>query len=207
MTTETLLQTIVWAAIGFFVGSLMLAYWLGWLMLRSDVRAVGDGNPGATNVMKAGGAWVGVLALLLDIFKGAIPVSIAKYVIGLNGISLVIVALAPIFGHAFSPFLRFKGGKAFAVTGGVWIALTLWEVPTFGGIVLGIAFALIEVSGWAVAYMFAIMGTYLAIAHPDPVLLAVMGVNVAVVLWKYRADLRQPIRPRPWLRRRLRMPA
>lgn len=202
---DMLPQTLLWTAIGFFTGSLMLAYWIGLLLLRRDVRQVGDGNPGATNVLKAGGARIGILALLLDIFKGALPVAIAKYLVGISGAGLVLVAVSPVFGHAFSPFLRFKGGKAFAVTGGVWIGLTLWEVPTFGGLVLGLAFALIAVSGWAVAYMFAIMGAYLLIAHPDPVLIAVMAINIAVVLWKYRADLRQPIRPRPWLRRLLRM--
>jgi glycerol-3-phosphate acyltransferase PlsY len=111
-----------------------------------------------------------------------------------------------VFGHAFSPFMRFRGGKAVAVTGGIWIALTLWEIPMFGGITLGIAFALISVSGWAVAYLLAVLLAYLLIAHPDPVLLAVFVINATLLLWKYRADLRQPIRPRGWLRRRLRMP-
>jgi glycerol-3-phosphate acyltransferase PlsY len=196
-------QAILWAIIGFFAGSLMLAYWIGWLILRRDVRQVGDGNPGATNVLKVGGVRIGMVALLLDILKGSVPVSIAKYLIGLSGGALVIVALAPIFGHAYSPFLRFKGGKAVAVSMGVWMALTLWEIPTFGGITLGIWFAFIAVSGWAVLMTFVCLMAYLVIAHPDPVLIAVMAVNGLLVLWKYRADLRQFPQPRGWLARRL----
>jgi glycerol-3-phosphate acyltransferase PlsY len=200
-------EALLWAAIGFASGSLMLAYWVGWLFTRQDARTVGDGNPGATNVLKVGGWRVGGLALLLDIVKGAIPVAIARYLVGVSGAGLVLVALAPVFGHAFSPFMRFRGGKAVAVTGGVWIALTLWEIPTFGGITLGIAFALIAVSGWAVAYLLAILLVYLLIVHPaDPVLLTIFVINAALLLWKYRADLRQMPRPRAWLRRRLRMP-
>lgn len=203
--TDNALQTLIWTVIGFFAGSLMLAYWIGWLLLRRDVRQEGDGNPGATNVIKAGGIKIGILALLLDIAKGALPVSIAKWIIGLSGGSLVLVAVAPILGHAFSPFLKFKGGKAIAVTFGVWIGLTLWEIPTFGGLLLGLWFAIIAVSGWAVAMTFGCLFAYLLIAHPDPVLLAVGAVNAAVVLWKYRADLHQFPRPRAWLRERLGM--
>ncbi len=198
-----ILNTLMWTVIGFISGSLMLALWLGRLTLGRDVRAVGDGNPGATNVLKAGGAKLGALALLLDVLKGAIPVSIAYYAVGIGGVPLVFVALAPIFGHAFSPFLRFKGGKAVAVSAGVWMALTLWEIPTFGGLVLGLWFAVVVVSGWAVLLMGLCLLAYLLIAHRDPVLITVLVVNLALISWKYRADLAQPPGLRDWLRRRL----
>ncbi|MCK6580861.1 MAG: glycerol-3-phosphate acyltransferase [Anaerolineae bacterium] len=202
---ETTAQTLLWTGIGFAAGSLMLAYWLGWLALRRDVRQIGDGNPGATNVLKAGGWQIGALALLLDVLKGAIPVSIATYVVGLSGAPLALAALAPVFGHAFSPFLRFKGGKAVAVSFGVWMALTLWELPSFGGILLGVWFSLIAVSGWAVLMTFASLIAYLLIAHPDPVLIAVLAVNGALVAWKYRDDLRRFPQPRAWLAARLKI--
>lgn len=198
-----LLTTILWTVIGFVSGSLMLALWIGQIALRRDVRGVGDGNPGATNVLKAGGIGWGLLALLLDALKGTIPVSIARYGVGLSGVPLVIVALAPIFGHAFSPFLRFKGGKAVAVSLGVWTALTFWEFPTLGGIVLGIWFSVVEVSGWAVLMTGLCMIAYYVITNPDPVLLAVLVVNLLLVCWKYRADFRQPPGLRSWMRRLL----
>src|SRR3954464_865117 len=115
--------TVIWAALGFLCGSLMFSYWIGRWVLHRDIRTVGDGNPGATNLLKAGGAPIAIFALLLDALKGALPVAFAKYVLGMTGVPLAIVAVSPIFGHAFSPFMRFKGGKGVAVTAGIWTAL------------------------------------------------------------------------------------
>lgn len=202
MDTITL-NTLVWTVIGFFSGSLMLALWYGRAVTRTDARAVGDGNPGAANVIKSGGARVGIVALLLDVFKGAIPVSIAKYVIGLSGVPLVIVALAPIVGHAYSPFLRFRGGKAIAVSYGVWIALTLWEVPTFGGLLLGMWFAIVTRSGWAVLLTMLCLFVYYLLTNPDPVILTVLVINGLLFVWKYRADFRHAPGFRNWILKRL----
>ncbi len=197
-------NTLVWAVIGFFSGSLMLAYWLGRAVTRIDPRTVGDGNPGSANVMKAGGMWVGVIAMLLDAFKGAIPVSIAKYGIGLTGVPLIIVALAPIFGHAYSPFLRFRGGKAVAVSFGVWTAITLWEAPTIGGLLLGLWFSVVIRSGWAVLLMMLCLIAYYGITNPDPVILSVLAINATLFVWKYRADFRHPPGLRDWIMKRIR---
>ena len=195
--------TVVWAGVGFLCGSLMFSYWIGRWALKRDIRTVGDGNPGATNLLKAGGIPLGIVALLLDALKGALPVAFARYVLGLSGVPLVIVALAPIFGHAFSPWLRFRGGKAVAVTAGVWTALTLWEAPTLGGLVLGLWFSIVEVSGWAVVLMGLCLLAYYRLTNPDPALLAVLVVNLLLLAWKYRADLRQPPGLLGWIKRRL----
>src|SRR5215216_5631647 len=97
--------TVIWAGIGFLCGSLMFSYWIGRWVLHRDIREVGDGNPGATNLLKAGsganGIALGIFALLLDVLKGALPVAFAKYVLGMMGAPLAIVAVSPIFGHAF----------------------------------------------------------------------------------------------------------
>ena len=204
MDSNTLTQTVIWTIISFVSGSLMLAYWLGRALTKTDARSIGDGNPGAANVMKAGGAKIGLIAMLLDAFKGAIPVSIAKYVIGLSGVPLIIVALAPIFGHAYSPFLRGRGGKAVAVSFGVWTALTLWEAPTFGGILLGVWFSVVARSGWAVLLTLLCLMSYYLITRPDPVLLTVLAVNAALLVWKYRADFQHAPGFRPWILERLR---
>ena len=60
------------------------------------------------------------------------------------------MAIAPIAGHAFSPFLGFHGGKALAVTFGIWSGLTVWIVPTILGVFFGIYLALLKPDGWAV---------------------------------------------------------
>ncbi len=205
--------TLIWAGIGFLCGSLMFSYWIGRWVLHRDIRSIGDGNPGATNLLKAGsgangiagakGIALGIFALLLDALKGALPVVIAKYVLGMTGLPLAIVALSPIFGHAFSPFMRFKGGKGVAVTAGVWTALTLWEAPTLGGILLGLWFSVVEVSGWAVLLMGLSMLAYYLLTNRDPLLLAVLVVNLLLLVWKYRADFRKPPGLRGWIKKRL----
>lgn len=201
------MTALVWTILGFASGSLMFSYWLGRLALKRDIRAVGDGNPGATNVLLAGGKAWGLLALLLDVFKGALPVSLAKYAFGVSGWALLPVSLAPIFGHAFSPWLKGRGGKAVAVSFGVWIALTLWEAPTLGGLLLGLWFALISVSGWAVLLSLICLIAYYLLTNPDPVLLVVLAVNLALLAYKYRADLSQFPLPREWVTRRLWRPS
>lgn len=192
------MTTLALVLVAFFVGALPFSLWVGRLALGRDIRAVGDGNPGATNVLRAGGAKWGAVALLLDFLKGAIPVGLAKYGFGFDGVPLVLIALAPVLGHAFSPFLGFRGGKAVATTGGIWCGLTIWEVPTVGGLLLGFWFLFIAESGWAVMLTVLSVMVYLALTYPDPVLLTVVLVNAALLTWKHRAELRRMPSLRPW---------
>ncbi len=192
-----LMTTIFWIIISFFCGALPFSVWVGQVALRRDIRTYGDGNPGAANVFRAGNKKWGVLAILLDGFKGAIPVGIAHYLVGLDGWGLTAVALAPIIGHAFSPFLRFRGGKALAVTFGVWLGLTSWIGPT----ALGLSFAfwlwLLTVEGWAVTagmLTFLVVPVFLPGGWP---LLAVWLGNFVILVWKHREDLRKKVGIRP----------
>jgi acyl phosphate:glycerol-3-phosphate acyltransferase len=129
---------ILLTVVCFLCGSLMFSYWLG-LIVKKDIKTVGDGNPGAANLGKAAGYKYGAAGVVLDFLKAYLPlVWISPYV---NGTEIISLALAPIFGHAFSPFLKFKGGKSIAVTFGVWSALTHFKVS----IVYAIVLALIKV--------------------------------------------------------------
>lgn len=197
------MNALLWALAGFLSGSLMFSLWVGQFVLGRDIRRYGDGNPGATNVMVAGSKAWGFVALMLDVFKGAVPVYLAKFAAGISGLPLVLVALAPVFGHAFSPFLGFRGGKAVAVTFGIWIGLTIWEVPSVLGILLVMWFSLTENSGWAVMFAMLSLLAYYLLTNPAPVYLAVWMGNAALLAYKYRADLRRAPAPRGWLKERL----
>ena len=107
------MMTLFWILTGFLSGSIPFSLILGNFLAKTDIRSMGDGNPGGTNALKAGGVKTGVPAILLDIVKGFVPVYLAQKN-GVAGWNLVPVCLAPILGHAFSPFLRFHGGKALA---------------------------------------------------------------------------------------------
>jgi glycerol-3-phosphate acyltransferase PlsY len=185
------MTTLLLIIIGFGLGSLPFSYWIGRLALKQDIRQVGDGNPGATNVLRAGSKKWAILAGLLDALKGTIPVGVAYFGLGLRGADLVAVALSPVLGHAFSPLLGFKGGKAVAVTFGIWAGMTLWQVPIVMGLLLLLWVKTVCNSGWSVVLMLIGTLLYLAIFRPEPAMLAIIPGLIAILGWKYRADLRQ----------------
>jgi len=145
-----LLYTTLLSILAFFLGACPFSLWVGRWFLGRDIRDYGDGNPGAVNVFRAGGRRAGWFALALDVAKGFPFVFLAHSFFGLSEVAVVFVALAPILGHAFSPLLRFKGGKSVAVTFGVLLALpqhaVLFSFAAF--IVLGFLF--IEGDSWIV---------------------------------------------------------
>jgi glycerol-3-phosphate acyltransferase PlsY len=190
-------------AFGFLLGSLPLAVWISRWLARADVRAFGDGNPGATNALRAGGWRVGLLVLMLDVFKGALPVSLAYWVFGLRGPWMAAAALAPSLGHAFSPFLGGRGGKALASMLGAWIGLTLFEVPLISLALLVSMFAILSTDAWSVILAVVGSGAYLLVYHPDSLLIAILCLQAALVVWKHRHGLAHPPALRPALRARL----
>ena len=125
------------------------------------------------------------------------PVSLAKSEFGFAGWGLVLVALSPVLGHAFSPFLNFRGGKAVAATFGIWTGLTVWEGPTVLGVLLGVSFSIQKVDGWSV--MLAMFGllAYLLVRQAAPFIFIIWSGNVLILAWKHRHDLRQRMELKP----------
>lgn len=185
--------------IAFLCGSIPFSVWLGKLFLNVDVRQYGDGNPGAANVFRAGNKVAGLIALLLDVAKAAAPVGFSYFNLGIHGIPMYLISIAPMLGHAFSPFLKFHGGKAIAVSLGVWIGLSVWKASLAGvvGVVIGIV--VMSASAWAVMLgLLAILITLL-IWIPDPLFLMVWVSQTLLLIYTHRFDLRQKPRLRPWL--------
>ncbi|HQZ13108.1 MAG TPA: glycerol-3-phosphate 1-O-acyltransferase PlsY [Devosia sp.] len=117
MTFQTVLYAI---AIGYLLGSIPF----GLLLTRAvgiDIRSIGSGNIGATNVLRTGNKWLAAATLLLDATKGAAAVLIARYLLG-SGNAAIIAGLAAFAGHIFPIWLRFKGGKGVATYIGVLLA-------------------------------------------------------------------------------------
>ncbi len=193
-----------WIILAFFLGSIPFSVWLGRLWLRTDIRTYGDGNPGAANAWRAGTWRVGIPAMLLDYLKGAIPVSLAHYGFGVFGWGLAAVALGPVLGHAFSPFLRFRGGKALTVTFGIWTGLSLAEGPIVLGLLFGFFLLVQNEDAWAVILGLLTFLAYWWLRQADlPILAACVG-NTVILAWKHRHGLQQPIRPGPLIRTLLR---
>lgn len=196
---------LLWTLLGFAAGSLPFSLWVGRLLAGKDIRHYGDGNPGAANAWRAGGWRAGLPAVLLDCLKGAVPPAIAHFSVGLGGWELVPVAVAPVMGHAFSPFLGFRGGKAVAATFGAWTGLTLGEVPVILGLLLGFFMFIQDADAWSLVAGMLALGAYLALVrHGPPPLLAIWAGHMAILLWRQIPDLRRRPRLRAWLVRLLR---
>ena len=124
------------AAIGYLLGSIPCGLVIGRLMGGRDVRRVGSGKTGMTNVMRAAGKKAAVLALLLDMGKGALSVVLADIIMGGgHPAALMLAALAAIGGHTWSVFLRFKGGRGVATFLGGLLAL-YWPAAIIGGLIM-----------------------------------------------------------------------
>jgi acyl phosphate:glycerol-3-phosphate acyltransferase len=192
------MEEIALVLLAFFCGSLPFSVWAGKFLLDQDVRQYGDGNPGAANVFKAGSKLAGLLVLMLDISKAAAPVGLAYFNLNIGGAAMYLIAIAPVLGHVFSPFLGFKGGKGIATVLGVWIGLTLWKVPLAGVIAAVIGNMLFTPPGWPVMLALTAMLTVLVTWFPDPLLLLVWVSETLILAWTHRDDLRGGLHLRPW---------
>jgi len=124
--------------LSYFIGSIPFSYLIARMVGKTDLRRVGSGNVGATNVLRSVGKTAGVLALLLDALKGMTVVWIATRVVqegawpwvdhagsvlGSPSFWIGFSALAAVLGHMFPVWLRFKGGKGVATGAGVFLAI------------------------------------------------------------------------------------
>lgn len=115
-------QLALWCLGAFLCGSIPFGLIVVKLMGKGDVRSKGSGNIGATNVSRVAGKGAGILVLLLDVAKGIVPVVLARRA-GVADFFLPWIGFGAVSGHAFSPLLRFKGGKGVATALGVILAV------------------------------------------------------------------------------------
>jgi acyl phosphate:glycerol-3-phosphate acyltransferase len=115
---------VLWTLAGFLAGSIPTAYLVCRRMRGVDIRTLGSGNVGATNVFRTLGRGPGAATLTVDVLKGFIPVLLAaRYS---PGPAPVLTGLAAVAGHTWTPFLGFRGGKGVATSAGVFLALIPW---------------------------------------------------------------------------------
>jgi glycerol-3-phosphate acyltransferase PlsY len=153
-----IIYTATLAIAAFILGSVPFSVIMGQWLLKKDITKYGDGNPGSANVFRAGSKKVGLLAVVLDILKGLPFVFIAHYVVDLPALAPVIVAVCAVLGHAYSPFLHWKGGKAIAVTFGTMLGLMpQYEVFMVFAIAMILGAFLIQNDSWGV--MTAVLAT------------------------------------------------
>jgi acyl phosphate:glycerol-3-phosphate acyltransferase len=162
------LTALLAAALGYALGSVPFGFLLTHLSGRGDIRAVGSGNTGATNVLRTGSRGLAALTLLCDVGKGALAVLIAHA--WLDEPYGMIAGVAAVLGHDFPVWLRFRGGKGVATTLGVVLALA-WPVGLFA------------VAAWlvtAVAFRYSSLAALVALSLVPPVMAWHEGFRPAV---------------------------
>jgi acyl phosphate:glycerol-3-phosphate acyltransferase len=179
---------------------LLAAYVLGsvpfsYLVARHkgvDVRTVGSGNVGATNVMRSAGRAAGVLAFLLDFAKGAAATALAVRLIGGATMPAAAAVLA-VVGHMYPVWLRFRGGKGVATGAGAFLpvapAATVGALAVFAGVLLVSRY----VSAASIAGTVSLSGMAYLTGRPHPIPLSAAAL-AALIVWKHRDNLRRLFR-------------
>ena len=184
----------------YLIGSLSFAVLVSRLMGLNDPRTYGSKNPGATNVLRSGNRKAAVLTLLLDAFKGWLPVVLVQgwgEPWGLGAGTVALVGLAAFLGHLFPVFFRFQGGKGVATAAGVILGFEPWLGLAALATWLIIAFffrysslASIVTAVFAPAYF--LLGHRVAWDAPGVMVLslAVMGV---LLVWRHAENINRLI--------------
>lgn len=180
-------------AIGYFLGSIPFGYLLVRATGGGDVRFIGSGNIGATNVARASGWGVGVATLLLDAAKGFFAVWIAGRVSGGNIRVMMLAGLAAILGHMFPVWLKFEGGKGVATALGVFLGIC-WPALAAAAVLFLLVFAFwgyVSLASISAAASLPLL-VYLLYApgHAPPTTVSVSTLAAAVlVIFKHRDNI------------------
>ena len=128
------INLIIIALYSYLLGSIPFGLILTKIFLKKDIREIGSGNIGATNVLRTGNKSIGYLTLTLDIFKAVVPVIYVKI---FYQEFLYIASLSAFLGHVFPIWLKFKGGKGVATYVGILFAINI-----FFGIIFAITWSI-----------------------------------------------------------------
>jgi glycerol-3-phosphate acyltransferase PlsY len=181
---------------GYLCGSIPWGVVLGRLLLGVDVRTVGSGNIGATNVARAGGKGLGIVVLLLDAAKAIVPILLARALLSGPEAELwsVAVAVAAFVGHLFPVWLGFKGGKGVATALGIFVVLAPWAALA-GVVTWAVAWGLTRISsvGSLAGTAACVAGTFVTHGwrHPDSWTAVVLA---ALIVLRHRDNLRRLVR-------------
>jgi acyl phosphate:glycerol-3-phosphate acyltransferase len=166
---------------GYLLGSMPFGYWVVRLLKGEDIRKVGSGNIGATNVWRTYGRWYGIPIVVLDVAKGFVPALVGALLVG--ELTAVLAGGAAMLGHWRPLFLRFqKGGKTVATGGGVFLG----AAPVLGliGVVVWLAVFLLfryaSLASMVAAISLPIVAVVLG--EPWPIVVFAVFAAVAVVL-------------------------
>lgn len=182
---STMTQLILWAALGYLMGSIPFGMVMAKVMGLGNLRNIGSGNIGATNVLRTGNKAAAALTLIFDAAKGGVAVLVARVLAGEDAAQ--IAALAALLGHCFPVWLGFKGGKGVATFLGIWLALD-WRVGVACCLTWLVAAAVWRISSLA-ALAAAATSTIWALLLTGSQTLLLAGVLTLLVYWRHSANI------------------
>ena len=171
---------------GYLIGSIPFGLLLTKAAGLGDIRQVGSGNIGATNVLRTGRKGLAAATLILDGLKGAVAVLLARYFLGDQD---VVAGTAAVLGHLFPVWLGFRGGKGVATGLGVLLAAA-WPVGLACCAVWLVAAKLLKMSSAAALTAFAAAPLFaLVLSSADHALMALL--IAVLVFWRHEANIRR----------------
>jgi len=178
--------------LAFFVGAIPWGYLAGKATRGIDLRNVGSGGTGATNVLRTLGAKASVVVAILDILKGLLPVVSAR-IAGFDTTWTAAVAVATVVGHCWSPFIGFKGGKGVATGAGAAVALfpqVLLVLPVMALIVRATRF--VSLGSLVAAWLASILAVvFAATGQLDwPSALGILAIS-AIITLRHEGNIRR----------------
>ncbi|MEL6101634.1 MAG: glycerol-3-phosphate 1-O-acyltransferase PlsY [Pseudomonadota bacterium] len=185
---STLTIMILWAVIGYGLGSIPFGLVLARVFGLGNLREIGSGNIGATNVLRTGNKTAAALTLLLDAAKGAAAVLLARAITGHED-AVQLAALMAMLGHCFPVWLGFKGGKGVATFLGIMLALH-WPVGLVccGAWLMGALLTRISSMG----ALFAASSSTFALVFLGMPRAVVLGILLTVIVFvRHRENMRR----------------
>ena len=183
--TSSAAVLILWIVIGYGLGSIPFGMVLTRLMGLGNLREIGSGNIGATNVLRTGNKKAAALTLVLDGGKGAVAVLLARAFAAPDAVQLA--ALAAFVGHCFPVWLGFRGGKGVATFLGIWLALA-WPVG-IACCLTWLSVALLSRISSLSALVAAAASTFWAIGLGYGHALVLGAVLTLLVFWRHKENI------------------
>ncbi|MEP1353517.1 MAG: glycerol-3-phosphate 1-O-acyltransferase PlsY [Tateyamaria sp.] len=177
---------LLWAVIGYALGSIPFGMVLARVMGLGNLREIGSGNIGATNVLRTGNKLAAALTLLLDAAKGAAALLLARYATGAED-AAQLAGLAAMIGHCYPVWLKFQGGKGVATFLGLLLALA-WPVGVGACIAWLIGAGLFRISSMG-ALVAAAASTFLMMFLSRPDALVLGAILTLLIFWRHRANI------------------
>jgi glycerol-3-phosphate acyltransferase PlsY len=184
---------LVLVAIGYLAGSIPFGFLLARAFLGVDVRKVGSGNIGGTNVARVNKR-LGIATILLDALKAIVPILVTRRLLaGEPSAELVtvLVAVAAFLGHLFPVWLGFRGGKGVATAVGIFLVLAPWAALA-GLITWGVAYAATRISsvGSLSGTAVCAFGTFVMYGWESPISWACLAIALIIVA-RHRENIRR----------------